>query len=413
MSIRLLRSAILAALALAPALTPLLAADQPPGNLHWTGDHWTAWELPAAAPEGAKVHVVKPGDTFWALAKQNLGNPYLWPQLWEKNQYVLDAHWIYPGDPLLLDVAVQPAADAATTAEATPTGDTGAEAGATTPAEPIAVTAAEAPVEDPLAGMLAPAAGGAPTPLGYEDDIYCSGYIGDEEQTFSFTLTGSEYESLSPALQRKPGKRTEGVFGAIDTVKYRLDLGDIVYLDGGRAAGLEPGAELTAVAPANKVRHPLTRKVVGTLYEYLGRVRVLSVQESSAIAEIVHSCAGMTVGARLVPFEPEPVPLARRTGLRPINDPSPAESLKEAPTILWAHQGAVSIAQDQLVFVDRGSEENVSPGDLFTIYRENREGFPPVVLGELAVLSVRRHTAIARVLESRFPIYVGDRLEVK
>ena len=127
MSIRLLRSAILAALALAPALTPLLAADQPPGNLHWTGDHWTAWELPAAAPEGAKVHVVKPGDTFWALAKQNLGNPYLWPQLWEKNQYVLDAHWIYPGDPLLLDVAVQPAADAATTAEAAPTGDTGAE----------------------------------------------------------------------------------------------------------------------------------------------------------------------------------------------------------------------------------------------------------------------------------------------
>ncbi len=61
-----------------------------------------------ATPEGAKVHTVVPGDTFWALAATNLGNPYLWPQIWEKNQYVLDAHWIYPGDPLVLDLAGDP-----------------------------------------------------------------------------------------------------------------------------------------------------------------------------------------------------------------------------------------------------------------------------------------------------------------
>ena len=34
-------------------------------------------------------------------------------------------------------------------------------------------------------------------------------------------------------------------------------------------------------------------------------------------------------------------------------------------------------------------------------------------LGELAVLSVQPHSALARIIESRYPIYTGDRLERK
>ena len=61
----------------------------------------------------------------------------------------------------------------------------------------------------------------------------------------------------------------------------------------------------------------------------------------------------------------------------------------------------------------RGTDADVQPGDLFTIYRMNRQGGPPVVLGELAILSSRSGSAIAKILESRYPIYVGDRLERK
>jgi hypothetical protein len=50
---------------------------------------------------------------------------------------------------------------------------------------------------------------------------------------------------------------------------------------------------------------------------------------------------------------------------------------------------------------------------MFTIYRENRPGLPPLVLGELAVLSVHPRGSVARVIASRYPIYVGDRLEPK
>ncbi|MND03861.1 hypothetical protein D3C83_238820 [compost metagenome] len=48
---------------------------------------------------------------------------------------------------------------------------------------------------------------------------------------------------------------------------------------------------------------------------------------------------------------------------------------------------------------------------MFTIYRESRQGLPPVAVGELAVLSVRSRSAIAKILESRYPVHLGDRLE--
>ena len=84
----------------------LARADQPPGNLQLVGDHWTAWDPPTSFPDGAEVYIIQKGDTLWDLANQYYGDPYLWPQLWERNQYIVDAHWIYPGDPLVVGVEI-------------------------------------------------------------------------------------------------------------------------------------------------------------------------------------------------------------------------------------------------------------------------------------------------------------------
>ena len=79
--------------------------SQPPRELHRVGDHWTAYNPPdpSTYPPGAKTHEIKAGDTLWALAQQYYGNAYLWPQLWESNTWITDAHWIYPGDVLLVE----------------------------------------------------------------------------------------------------------------------------------------------------------------------------------------------------------------------------------------------------------------------------------------------------------------------
>ena len=63
------------------------------------GDHWTAWDPPEVGPE---AYIIQKGDTLWDLAGKWFGDPFLWPQVWDENRYILDSHWIYPGDPLVV-----------------------------------------------------------------------------------------------------------------------------------------------------------------------------------------------------------------------------------------------------------------------------------------------------------------------
>jgi hypothetical protein len=68
----------------------------------------------------------------------------------------------------------------------------------------------------------------------------------------------------------------------------------------------------------------------------------------------------------------------------------------------------VTLGQDHVVFIDRGEDQNLFPGDVLTVYRLPARNVPPIVLGEIAIMSVRPHTAVAKVITSRFPMYVGD-----
>lgn len=402
---RVRRSSCVLVIALFSSSSMALAADRPPRDLHFVDGHWTAWN-PPTPPAGEQVHVIARGDTLWDLAAKYYGNPYLWPQIWEKNQYILDAHWIYPGDPLLLGLQVAPA-------------DNLAQGG------PEGETPGEDPSEAPPDGALtATEAAGAPVPLGAESDIYCQGYIGEMEEPFSFSIIGSEFDALGlygHANVAQAGKSVKneleppsppGPFGPRGTVKIGLTTGDIIYVDGGRARGLSAGTSFTAVAPSQPVIHPLRGEVVGRYYRYLGRVRILSVQETTAIAEIVHTCDPIEVGTLLQPFEPEPVPLGRSTAMRPVNFPAPAEKLENAPSIVYVRDNILALGQDHVVHVDLGEEE-ATPGDIYTIYRENRPGLPPIVIGELAVLSVHKRFSVAKILESRYPVHLGDLLDPK
>jgi hypothetical protein len=372
-------------------------SSSPPRDLKLVGDHWTAWDPPATIAEGAQVHIIQPGDTLWDLAARFLGDPYLWPQIWERNQYIRDAHWIYPGDPLVLGFEV----------ETTQTADVLAE-----PPGPDGEPADGDRDGDGRVGLDG-RRGNPFVQLGSPHDIHCSGYIGELDETFPFAIVGSEYEVLGPALDISERGQIVADFGAVDAIKVSLDDGDIVYLDGGRAGGLGPGDEFTIVDPADVVRHPLTDRVVGRLYRYEGRVRVLSVQDETAIAEVADACGAVHVGSRLKPFVVEPVPSERRTELRPVNEPSDPAVLRDAPTILSSKDGVVSLGEDHVVFLEVGETEGVEPGDIFTVYRHAGNDRPPVVLGEVAVLSVHPLSSVAKILEARYPIYVGDRLERK
>lgn len=411
-------------LALALGLLVMAAASavaQTPPPVHQEGDRWTAWN-PPEPPAGAQVYLIQGGDSLWSIAASTLGDGNLWPQIWELNSYIADAHWIYPGDPLVLPGPTQAVAAAPGVAgqDLEQAAETIAEGG-------------ELPVDDGSQGddafaSLLEGEGGeglwdpsfagqsgtsAPVPLGYESDIYCSGYIGELEEEFPFNMAGSEYEFLTPTLDPTRDRDVKGRYGSTESEKYGMTNGDIVYLSGGRSDGLSAGELLTAIEPQDKMRHPISNDLLGRYYQYKGRLRVLAVQDDTSIAEVVRTCTPIPVGTPLRIFEPEPVPLRRRTPMRPVNAPPDNELLQDAPIIIASLDGLISFGPGYLVFIDQGENQDVLPGDVFTIYRKGRRGFPPILLGELGILSVQGDTALARILDARYSVFVGDPIIIK
>lgn len=352
--------------------------SSPPTDLHLVGDHWTAWNPPQEFPEGAEIHIIERGDTLWDLAARFLGDPYLWPQLWEQNTYIEDAHWIYPGDPLVVGFEVTPVDTLADLPEGEPEPEESAE---------------------PEFGTE----GGTLQAAGYPADVYCTGFVDDPDLPFPYHIVGSEEGALGPSLRSadRPGKHY--------LIKVDLTSSDIVYLDGGAAAGLEAGTDYFIVGAGELVRHPHSNELIGRHYQYQGRLRVLSVQQETAIAEITDACRGVRVGAGLMPFETLPIPLVA-TGVPPsVNNPVRDDALDAAATVVYAESDVFSLGEGHVVYLDLGAGE-VAPGDRYRIWRRNHEGLPPVILGELAILRVGDAASVARILNSRYTIRVGDRV---
>lgn len=357
------------------------AVNPPPRPLHKVGDHWTPYDPPTELPADAQVYIIQPGDTLWALAKQFLGDPYLWPQLWEKNTYIRDAHWIYPGDPLIVGVKTEVAPPAGT---GQPLAGPPVEGGGRV--QPEQEMTGGAQVEE---GGESTELTGKLVPIGTEDDVYCFAYL--------------EAENAKPTLT---------LFSA-EQIDHQSDFstGDIVYLSGGEAEGVKAGQEFFVTLPVRKLRHPITRATLGLVMRQLGRVKVLCTQEHTSTAEVVASCDAIPIGAWITPYEPYPVPMAILTPPLQRCD-RPSEGTKG--TVIYARDDAESFAADHMVLIDLGEAEQVEPGTIFTIFRDNKvEGAPRLLLGELAVLVAGDHWATAKVLSSTGPLHVGDRIEVK
>jgi hypothetical protein len=228
-----------------------------------------------------------------------------------------------------------------------------------------------------------------PQPAGYENEIYCFGYIAPPRQRFLATISGAE------------------------SVGEEMDFmtNDILFIDHGADAGIKAGDEFWIIVPQDEVDHPRTGRPLGQFYSRRGRVRVLCAFEHSAVVQVLEACTAIPIGAGLIPFEPIPIPLVRRTLQKTVCD---APNGKPVGTIVYTRDGVVAFTQDYDVIVDLGAANGLVPGDFVTIFRNATGRYGPrTILGEGAVLTVDDHTSTVRVTEAAHVMQLGDLVELK
>jgi len=339
--------------------------------------HWTKnTSFPTAVPEGTAYHVVARGDTLWDISARYLKSPYLWPQIWDQNKYITDAHWIYPGDPILLPKMAMIAEQA---------GQPPVEAGP----EGFVEEVAEGALGEAGAGAGA-GAGASLGPVTEEMALQCAQYVVQDREDESLYLVGSEQGGDKVALSER----------------------DIVYLNKGSNAGVKAGDLYTLHHVAYPVKHPASGKKIGTKIETTGWVKVILVQEDTACAVIERSCLDIHAGDYLRPFEKVNVPMVVRRA--PAECCAPANG-KISRHVVDLQDDATIAGAGQFLTIDAGTDDGVAPGNVFSVYRIVYPSVPTPrdPLGEATVVSVRERTATAKVTYASKEIMVGDEVELR
>ena len=372
-------------------------SSRPPRDLHRVGDHWTAYNPPdpASYPAGSKTHTIVRGDTLWALAQTYYGNPYLWPQLWESNTWITDAHWIYPGDVLLVE-----GEGASATAASTTTGEEGTIVSSgssmtTETTDTLQTDTSQGGI--PIARLTAES---RPIPLATEADIYCYGYIGHPDEPLPNFI-----ESFEDVETKYVPRSTDPELPASAAVT------DLVYVRGGASTGLVAGETYLVVMPGPIVHHPHNDAVIGREYRYVGQARVLCTEGERSRAIVVQGCREIPVGARLKPLPQLPIPIAR---IPPMPEWCDAPSGRTVGTIVGSRDWELGLVEGNLVQIDLGSDNQLQPGDFLTVFRPSpRADQPRVVLGEIGILTTEQRTATAVVVAARREMLVGDSVEMR
>jgi hypothetical protein len=158
--------------------------------------------------------------------------------------------------------------------------------------------------------------------------------------------------------------------------------------------------------------HPWSRQRVGRVLNTGGVVEVTEVREGVTAARVIFGCEPITLGDRVVPFSVPPFPPAEKVA-------QPTTKQLEGTVINAVYMLEIP-AQRQIVFMDVGRGQGVSPGDVFAIYRPSppavnpldgqRVGLPPERRGEATVLRVTDTTATAVISDSANYTQPGDRV---
>jgi LysM repeat protein len=336
-----------------------------------------------------QTHTVRKGDTLWDLAQLYLKDPFLWPGIYRLNTDVVeDPHWIYPGEILRI------VPDA--TVSAVPTRDTPVPAG---PVDTSAVGATEDSSETLARGPQQPSS--AETPA----DEWAPLFQAQRARTVAEILkayTDQPYRPLRQSEFYSSGFLTENqrlpygqVLGPVTPSQIKATSSranalpySTIALAAPRGATYEVGDTLLVVRVGEEVE-PYGRAIVPT-----GLVQVTEAVDGHYLGSVVAVYGAIRNGQQVLPVES----FTQGSGVRAVPI---ADGVRGA---LLGGLGRQDLKEPQMVvFIDKGREHGVAPGDLFEVRRRPArlsDGTLRVneLMATLQIVHARARTATAIVL---------------
>jgi hypothetical protein len=370
-----------------------------PRRVHMLG--WCAALAMAALPSGAaaqeplpQTHTVRKGDTLWDLAQLYLKDPFLWPGIYRLNTDVVeDPHWIYPGEVLriaptenvasvpTMDTPVPPAAEDSTMllADSARVGADSTDALAQGPQQPSLAEGQEAE-QGPLfperrrrsvAEVLKAYTRQPYRPL-RRSEFYSSGFL-TENQRLPY---GRVIGPVTP-------QQIKAVNSRANALPYTS-----ISLEPPRGASYEVGDSLLLVRLGQELE-PYGHAVIPT-----GVAHITEALDGYYVADIVATYGPIRNGQRALPMESfNP---GSQTRAVPVTDGVRGS--------LIGGLGRQELKEPQMVvFIDKGREDGVAPGDLFEVRRRpdrDHDGMVRVneLMATMQIVHVRDHTATGLLL---------------
>jgi LysM domain len=394
------------------------AQDQP--SEPSTGDSTDSVPATGRRPEGSAAtadkgmgsvpppdtYTVRPGDTLWDLSGRFLNNPWYWPKVWSFNPELVNPHWIEPGNVLKFYPSQEESpmrVEPVTTAEggAPVTGPTAAE-------EP---TDLEAPRE---LESLSRADMKAPVPMEDRDEVavvgpYKVGYVAPK----SIMIRRDSF--VTPSQLEESGS----IVAAFEE-KLMLSTSDRAYAHFKGEPPNKLGENYVVYETVREIYHPLTGELLGYQTRILGSAVVVAKDPRAVTLIIGTSLAPIERGALLGPWIDQPY--------RPVKAREATVEL-DARIVGTRLEVVTQIAEQSVVFIDKGKADGVEEGNVFKVMRSgdpyglpltkahlsppNDPSLPAEVLGELMVIEVKETTSTALVMKSRRELLIGDLVEMR
>ena len=181
---------------------------------------------------------------------------------------------------------------------------------------------------------------------------------------------------------------------------------DVLYLRLKNPGDVAPGDLFTIYSRAHKVFHPTTGQYLGYLVNRLAVVQVSQIDKVLTTVQIMRAYAAVSPGNPVMKFV-----LPTDEGA-PVDQPS-AGDVEGQVVEFQSNMGTMNlVAQRNIVYLDRGREDGIRPGDRMDVVRSGGN-LPQRIVGELKILSMEDRTATALITKSISRILKGDRFRVK